>query len=152
MFYSVYGPYVHGCNYYLFFQTLTYANQESFCIIFMEDVSLFFINNNNNNNNNNNTTLCTVFTINTCNKTCVWGTRFCTYFVVKIHVTCIVMLNVLYLYITSSRTMCAVPNMALFCSSLISCFSSIFPRHFLNYFEIMMSGLVFGLVLLVCNF
>ena len=58
------------------------------------------------------------------------------------------MLNVLYFYISSSRNVCAEPNMAVFCSSLISCFSSMF----LNYFEIMMFGLVFGLVLRVCTF
>ena len=31
-------------------------------------------------------------------------------------------LNLLYLYISTFRSMCAVPNMAVFCSSLISCF------------------------------
>jgi hypothetical protein len=75
MFYPVYGPCVHDYKCYAsfhnniiyFFQTLNFAIQESFCIIFMEDVSLSFVNNNN--NNNNNTTLLTVFTINTCKKT-----------------------------------------------------------------------------------
>jgi len=32
------------------------------------------------------------------------------------------MLTVLYFYISTFRSMCAVPNMAVFCSSLISCF------------------------------
>ena len=32
------------------------------------------------------------------------------------------MLNGLYLYISTFRSMCAVPNMAVFCSSLMSCF------------------------------
>ena len=31
-------------------------------------------------------------------------------------------LNLLYLYISTFRSMCAVPNMAVFCSSLTSCF------------------------------
>ena len=31
-------------------------------------------------------------------------------------------LNLLYLYISTFRCMCAVPNMAVFCSSLTSCF------------------------------
>ena len=31
-------------------------------------------------------------------------------------------LNPLYLYISTFRSMCAVPNMAVFCSSLTSCF------------------------------
>jgi len=32
--------------------------------------------------------------------------------------------------------MCAVPNMAVFCSSLTSCFLGMFPLYFLNEFEI----------------
>jgi len=32
--------------------------------------------------------------------------------------------------------MCAVPNMAVFCSSLTSCFPSMLLTYFLNYFEI----------------
>ena len=31
-------------------------------------------------------------------------------------------LNLLYFYISTFRSMCAVPNMAVFCSSLSSCF------------------------------
>ena len=31
------------------------------------------------------------------------------------------LLNLLYFYISTFRSMCAVPNMALFCSSLTSC-------------------------------
>ena len=31
-------------------------------------------------------------------------------------------LNLLYVYISTSRSVCAVPNMAVFCSSLTSCF------------------------------
>jgi len=31
-------------------------------------------------------------------------------------------LNLLYIYISNFRSMCAVPNMAVFCSSLTSCF------------------------------
>ena len=30
-------------------------------------------------------------------------------------------LNLLYFYISTSRSMCAVPNMAVFCNSLTSC-------------------------------
>ena len=32
------------------------------------------------------------------------------------------MLNLLYFYISTFRSVCAVPNMAVFCSSLTSCF------------------------------
>ena len=42
------------------------------------------------------------------------------------------MLNVLYLYISTSRSMCSVPNMAVFCSSLTSCFPCMFLEYFLN--------------------
>ena len=40
----------------------------------------------------------------------------------------------LYLYISTSRSKCAVPNMAAFCSSLMY-FAGILPRVFLNDFE-----------------
>ena len=45
-------------------------------------------------------------------------------------------LNLLYLYISSFRSMCAVPNMAVFCSSLTSCFPGMLLTYFLNDFEI----------------
>ena len=46
------------------------------------------------------------------------------------------LLNLLYFYIITSRSMCAVPNMAVFCSSLTSCFPGMFLMYFLNDFEI----------------
>ena len=46
------------------------------------------------------------------------------------------MFNFLYLYISTFRSMCAVPNMAVFCSSLISCFPGMLLRYFLDDFEI----------------
>ena len=45
------------------------------------------------------------------------------------------MFNLLHVYISTFRGMCAVPNMAVFCSSLISCFPVMFVRYFLNDFE-----------------
>ena len=39
-------------------------------------------------------------------------------------------LNLLYFYINTFRNMCAVPNMAVFCSSLTSCFPSMFAHVF----------------------
>ena len=44
--------------------------------------------------------------------------------------------NLLYFYITTSRSMCAVPNMAVFCCSLPSCFPCMLLTYFLNDFEI----------------
>ena len=40
------------------------------------------------------------------------------------------------LYISTSRSMCAVPNMAVFWSSLTSCFPGMLLTYFLNDFEI----------------
>ena len=45
-------------------------------------------------------------------------------------------LNLLYFYISTFRSMCAVPNMAVFCSSLTSCFPSMLFTYYLNDFEI----------------
>ena len=45
-------------------------------------------------------------------------------------------LNLLYFYISTFRSMCAVPNMAVFCSSLTSRFPVMLLTYFLNYFEI----------------
>ena len=45
-------------------------------------------------------------------------------------------LNLLYFYISTFRSMCAVPNIAVFCSSLTSCFPGMLFTYFLNDFEI----------------
>ena len=45
-------------------------------------------------------------------------------------------LNLLYFYISTFRSMCAVLNMAVFCSSLTSCFPGMLLTYFLNDFEI----------------
>jgi len=45
-------------------------------------------------------------------------------------------LNLLYFYISTFRSMCAVPNMAVFCSSLTTCFPNMLLTYFLNDFEI----------------
>ena len=41
-------------------------------------------------------------------------------------------LNLLYFYISTFRSMCAVPYMAVFCSSLTSCFPGMLLTYFLN--------------------
>ena len=41
-------------------------------------------------------------------------------------------LNLLCFYISIFRSMCAVLNMAVFCSSLTSCFPGMLPTYFLN--------------------
>jgi len=45
-------------------------------------------------------------------------------------------LNLLYFYISTFRSMCAVPNMAVFCGFLTSCFPDMLLTYFLNDFEI----------------
>ena len=45
-------------------------------------------------------------------------------------------LNLLYFYISTFRSKCAVPNMAVFCSSLTSWFPGMLLTYFLNIFEI----------------
>ena len=45
-------------------------------------------------------------------------------------------LNTLYFYISTFRRTCAVPHIAVLCSSSISCFPPMLLRYFLNYFEI----------------
>ena len=42
------------------------------------------------------------------------------------------LLNLLYFYISTFRSMCAVPKMAVFCSSLTSCFPGMLLTYFLN--------------------
>jgi len=44
-------------------------------------------------------------------------------------------LNLWYFYISTFRSMCAVPNMTVFCSSLTSCFPDMLVTYFLNHFE-----------------
>jgi len=46
-------------------------------------------------------------------------------------------LNLLYFYISTFRSMCAVPSMAVFCSSLTSCFPGMLLTYFLDDFEIL---------------
>jgi hypothetical protein len=51
-------------------------------------------------------------------------------------VSLVPVLNLLYFYIRTFRSMCAVPNMAVFCSSLTSCFPGMLLTFFLNDYEI----------------
>ena len=63
-------------------------------------------------------------------------------------------LNLLYFYISTFCSVCAVPNMAVFCSSSTSCFPAMLLTYFLNDFEIVLvapiiSGITLLLLLLV---
>jgi len=50
----------------------------------------------------------------------------------KVHVMLRTTLNILYFYIITFRSTCPVRSMAVFCSSLISCFPDMLLRYFLN--------------------
>ena len=56
-------------------------------------------------------------------------------FLFMVPITLFPMLNLLHFYTSAIPSMCAVPNMAVFCSSLISCFPGVLLKYFLNYFE-----------------
>ena len=45
-------------------------------------------------------------------------------------------LNLLYFYISTFRSMCVVSNMAVFCNSLTSCYPRVLLTYFLNDYEI----------------
>ena len=57
-------------------------------------------------------------------------------------ISLITVLNLLYFYISTFRSMYAVPNMAVFCSSLTSWFPGMLLTYFLNDFEIAPSPLL----------
>jgi len=60
-------------------------------------------------------------------------------------VSLVSVLNLLYFYISTFRSMCAVPNMVVFCSSFTSCFPGMLLKHFLNDFEIVPVALITGI-------
>jgi len=51
-------------------------------------------------------------------------------------ISLVAVLNLLYFHISTFRSVCTVPNMAVFWSSLTSCFPSMLLTYFLNDFEI----------------
>ena len=57
-------------------------------------------------------------------------------FLFMVLISLLAVLNLLYIYISTFRSMCAVPNMAVFCSSLTSWFPGMLFTYFLNVFEI----------------
>ena len=57
-------------------------------------------------------------------------------FLFMVLISLVSVLNLLYFYISTFRSKCAVPNMAVFCSSLTSWFPGMLLTYFLNVFEI----------------
>ena len=52
-----------------------------------------------------------------------------------VHIPSVSVFNLLYLYISTFRSVCAVPNMAVCCSSFTSCFPGMLLTYFLNDYE-----------------
>ena len=61
-------------------------------------------------------------------------------------------LNLLYFYISTFRSMCAVPNMVVFWSSLTSCFPGMLHTYFLNDFEIVPITTIITAIIFVFTF
>jgi len=57
-------------------------------------------------------------------------------FLFMVLISLLSVLNLLYFYISTFRSMCAVPNMAVFCSSLTPWFPGMLLTYFLNVLEI----------------
>ena len=57
-------------------------------------------------------------------------------FLFMVVISLVSVMNVLYFYFSTFRSMCAVPNRAVLCSSLISWFPGMLLTYFLNVFEI----------------
>jgi len=67
-----------------------------------------------------------------------------------LHVMLFSVLNAMYFYISTSRIMCAVPNMAVFSSNSVSFFPGMLLGYFLNDFEMVpvapiVTGITFDL-------
>jgi hypothetical protein len=68
-----------------------------------------------------------------------------------VFISLVLALTPLYLYVSTFRSMCAVPNMAVFCSSLTSQFPSMLLTYFLNDFEIVLLLFVVVVVVVCCT-
>jgi hypothetical protein len=71
-------------------------------------------------------------------------------FLFMVHIALFTMLNLLHFYISTFRSMCAVPNMALFCSSLTSWIRGTLLRYFLNDFEMVpVAPIIIGIIIII---
>ena len=69
-----------------------------------------------------------------------------------VFISLVSVLNLLYFFISTFRIMCAVPNIAVFCSSLTSCFPGMLLTYFLNDFEIVPIAPIVTRITLVFTF
>ena len=59
-------------------------------------------------------------------------------------------LALLFFYFSTFRSMCAVPNMAVFCSSLTSCFPGMSLTYFLNDLEMVpVAAIITGIIIII---
>jgi hypothetical protein len=70
-------------------------------------------------------------------KPCPYGIHCCSYSVLlfMVPLSLVPALALLFFYVSTFRSMCAVPNMAVFCSSLTSWFRGMLLTYFLDDFE-----------------
>jgi hypothetical protein len=78
-------------------------------------------------------------------------------FLFMVHTSLAPVLNLLHFYISTFRSMCAVPNMDVFCSSVTLCIPGTLLRCFLNVFEMVpvariITGTTFIVVVVVVFF
>jgi hypothetical protein len=66
-----------------------------------------------------------------------------------VHISLVPALTSLYLYVCTFRSMFAVPNMAVFCSSLTSSFPGMLLTYFLNDFEMVPAASIITSLLLL---
>ena len=82
-----------------------------------------------------------VFTLCPRDKPCPWGIHCCSYSFVLLSIRCMVHISLVptlvltVFYVSTFRRMCAVPNVAVFCSSRTSWLPGMLPTYFLNDLE-----------------
>ena len=72
-------------------------------------------------------------------------------FLFMVLISSVSVLNLLYFYISTFRSMCAVPNMAVFRSSLTSWFPGMLLTYFLNVFQLLLLLLLLLLISVLCK-
>ena len=72
-------------------------------------------------------------------------------FLFMVHTSLVPVLNLLHFYISAFHSMCAVPNMAVFCSSLTSWFPGMLLMYFLNDFEIVPVAPIIIIIIIIIH-
>ena len=72
---------------------------------------------------------------------------FCLYYVFMVSISLVPALALLYFYVSTFRSTCAVPNVAVFCSSFTSWFPGMLLTYYLNDFEMVPVAPITGITL-----